>query len=88
MSVGQTYDSPFAIYPFTSPWPRHEMRRAGGQAAKKTFDAEVFVYAGPVNAVSAARYLPVRALLGRRMEQSRIPCQRHDNGPAIEEVDA
>ncbi len=65
-------------------------RAAGGCCAvaapgQQAVDGDILVELGPVDAHGAQR--PPRALLRRRVRQTRKPRQRHANGAAIGEVD-
>src|SRR5438105_4907076 len=49
--------------------------------------ADVLVYSRPMNSLAARHQLPIAALLGRRMQQPRIPNQRNRHRPSIAEFD-
>jgi len=58
--------------------PRLRSRRAAQQA----FGAEVFIYVGPVDPISAAGDLPMGTLRDRGVQEARIPPERHrDRAP-------
>jgi len=58
-----------------------------GGTAQKTFGAQILVNGEPVYAIPTAGNLPIAALLGRRVQQSGIPRERHGDGTAILETD-
>jgi hypothetical protein len=55
--------------------------------AEHTLRAQVLVDVGPVNAESSSSHPPVRALLGRRDQQARIPGQGHGNRAPVQQID-
>ncbi len=57
---------------------------AGRLAKENVFNADVFIEIRPVNALSPGNQAPVIALLGSRMQQPRIPCDRgRDRSPIV-----
>jgi hypothetical protein len=58
------------------------------RAAQQAFGAEVFVEAGPVEAVASTGDLPIFALGGSGVEQAGIPHERHADNAAVAQGDA
>lgn len=56
-------------------------------AAEQTFDTEVFVDFGPVNALAVTEELPVSALGPGRGEEARKPDQGHTDSAAVGKTD-
>src|ERR1700730_5199736 len=62
------------------------MLRRGG-AAEQAFGTEVFVQVRPMNAISAAGYFPLLALVFGRMQQLGIPSERDGDSAAVHQGD-
>jgi len=57
-----------------------------GRAAQQAFCAEVFVYVGPVDSISAAGDLPTGTLRRGCVQEARVPCERHRDRASIHQV--
>lgn len=55
-------------------------------ASKDSIDRQVFVNLGPVNSEAGTGGLPSIALFGRRIEEARIPRERHAHASAVRQI--
>lgn len=55
-------------------------------AAEQAVDAQVIIEGGPVDAGARAASFPIAELLGRGLEQGRIPGQRHADDASVHEL--
>ena len=59
------------------------MSLPGSAACKQAFDGNVFVQLGPTDAFTSSDQPPASTPRNRAMRQSRKPCERCGNSPAI-----
>jgi hypothetical protein len=57
------------------------------RTAEQALCIQVFVHIWPVDTEASTGYAPVRALLGSRRKQTRIPHERHRDCTSIQEID-
>ena len=69
------------------PTPEGGLRLTRTPTGEESFDADVLIEIGPVNALAVADESPTRALSIGAVRKPWVPCERYTDGPAVDQVD-
>ena len=84
--AGQPQQTASASLAAFKPPAQRRLRLTRAAPGKKAFNADVLIKIGPVDALALPNQSPVCSFGLAAMSESRVPRQRHRDGPTIDKV--